>query len=217
MQAKVFLHNVLIVLVALLAISLAWFSIDPYYGYAKAAATLVIVAFFLRFARDLGGLNYVLGAVALVFCLVGDVALLFDNGFLAGLSSFLIGHLIFVWLFSRLAQGALSWFAVIFVFAIGAGYYIYISAGLATMGLPVAVYVSVISLMAAWGISLHKQLGSAASLLIMLGGFSFLISDGVLSYNRFISPDPLWHPVVLSTYWLSLALIVNGLAKIKAE
>ena len=114
MQAKVFLHNVLIVLVALLAISLAWFSIDPYYGYAKAAATLVIVAFFLRFARDLGGLNYVLGAVALVFCLVGDVALLFDNGFLAGLSSFLIGHLIFVWLFSRLAQGALSWFAVIF-------------------------------------------------------------------------------------------------------
>ena len=52
MQAKVFLHNVLIVLVALLAISLAWFSIDPYYGYAKAAATLVIVAFFLRFARD---------------------------------------------------------------------------------------------------------------------------------------------------------------------
>ena len=215
MQANVFLHNALIVLVALAAIALAWLSVDPYYGYAKAAATIVILAFYLRFARDLSGLDYLLGALALVFCLGGDIALLFDGGFLAGLSSFLVGHLLFVWLFSRLAQGELSWLAVLFVFAVGAGYYIYISAGLATMAIPVAVYVAVISLMAAWGMSLHSRLGSAASMLIMLGGFSFLISDSVLSYNRFVSPDPLWHPVVLSTYWLSLTLIVNGLAKIK--
>ncbi len=208
-------HNGLIASAAALAIGLAWFDVAPYFGYAKAVTTLLILLFFTRFAQGFSRLEFGLAIAALLFCLGGDIALLSDERFLLGLCSFLLGHLLFIVLFARLAGGSISWVGLILVFAATSGYFIYISAGLAGMALPVAAYVTVISLMAVWGISLHKRFGQIGSRLIMFGGLLFLVSDGVLAYNRFVSPAEIFHPIVLLTYWLSLTLIVNGLVKLK--
>ncbi len=206
-------HNLIIAAFAASAIALAWFGVRPAYDFAKAATTLVVIAFYWRFVKKLAKSDFFVGLLAFVFCLGGDVALLFDGGFIFGLSSFLIGHILFIILFGRLADKQLNWLAVLLTFSIGAAYYVFISAELATEAIPVAVYTTVIALMGAWGISLHLNARSSASLLVMLGGLAFMFSDGVLSYNRFVESSVYFHPIVLSSYWLALALIANGLAR----
>ena len=204
--------SIAVVIVATVAIVLAMQG-SAWFGPLKTGTTLLILAFWFVFARDLDRGNYITGAVGFAFCAAGDTALLYEQGFVYGLSFFLVAHGLFIVIFRRMANSPLSVPAFIAVFAISCGYYLILFSNLVHLAIPVALYMGVISVMAAWAVTIWLKQHTTATLLIMLGALSFLVSDSVLAYNRFVSAHTWLHVVVLSTYWLSLLLIANGAAR----
>ena len=153
---------------------------------------------------------------ALAASLAGDVFLMLDGLFIPGLLGFLLAHLCYIALFKR----GQRWFALRGALALtlllAAAREIFLSqSGLPTnLRLPVAVYVLVIALMAAQAWGRWKQTPSAdrsAALLVALGACSFMLSDSLLSTNRFVQPLPWAQLWVLSSYYLAQALIVAGM------
>jgi len=151
---------------------------------------------------------------ALVFGLLGDVALLSDTlpRFRAGVAAFLIGHLAYVACFASLGLPGPAWS--------WAGLAVLAAALFATRGVvpatqrvegpalsvPVAVYSVVIGamLLCAWFTGVP---------LVALGASVFVVSDAVLSIDRFVRPIPHARLILMVTYHLGQALIVAGVLR----
>jgi uncharacterized membrane protein YhhN len=182
--------------------------------------TLALITVAAGFA-DLGDAKpWVLAG--LVFCLLGDVALLFtDDGrpsdeaelelpFLIGLGSFLLGHVAYVIAFIehglhpvQLLAGAL----VVVGVAILALPRILRGArdeGGAPLLAAVGAYAAVLSVMVALGFG-------TAAVATAVGALLFLASDLTLAWGRFVQPLPRGPVIVAVTYHLAQALIVIGL------
>jgi uncharacterized membrane protein YhhN len=65
----------------------------------------------------------------------------------------------------------------------------------------VLVYVLVLSLLAWVAINRHLTFADQASLLVMLGGLLFFVSDSALAVNRFRKKFWLAEILILSTYF----------------
>ena len=164
-------------------------------------------------ALDATGRRWLLGALAA--SLAGDAFLMVEGFFVPGLAAFLLAHLAYI---AVLRRGQ-RWFAhrgaLATTLAIGLGMYLFLwHGGLPpALRLPVAVYVTVIALMAAQALGRAHQLRTRGATLVALGACSFLCSDAVLATNRFVQPLPwaaLW---VLASYYLAQGLIVAGLLR----
>ena len=164
-------------------------------------------------ALDATGRRWLLGALAA--SLAGDAFLMVEGFFVPGLAAFLLAHLAYI---AVLRRGQ-RWFAhrgaLAATLAIGLGMYLFLwHGGLPpALRLPVAVYVTVIALMAAQALGRAHQLHTRGATLVALGACSFLCSDAVLATNRFVQPLPwaaLW---VLASYYLAQGLIVAGLLR----
>jgi alkenylglycerophosphocholine hydrolase len=147
----------------------------------------------------------------LVFCLVGDIALLpAIDRFVVGLAAFLGGHLLFI-------VGAL----VIGVKAIPAAVAAVAAFGLAsTVGRttlqsvrskkprlkgPVAAYLGAIMVMAILLIGTGRPWALA-------GAVAFVVSDSILAWNRFVRPLAWARLAIMVTYHVALVGLVLGLA-----
>lgn len=154
--------------------------------------------------------------VALALCGFGDVLLIpkARAAFLAGLVSFLFGHLAFAFAFTQrgLAPGV---FALALVPALAAGlvFLRYCEPQVPNaLRHPVRVYVAVISLMLACAAG---TVGKAGAPTILLGAFMFWLSDLAVARDRFIVPGPwnrLWGLPLYYAAQLSFASTV-ALAK----
>ena len=149
---------------------------------------------------------------ALVFSLGGDIALLWpETLFIVGLGLFLVAHCFYIALFR---QGQ-AWFpnrkALVAVLAVGAGMYAIIWPGLAdpVLKVAVAVYVSVISLMAAQAIGRATVLKDAASRWVAVAACIFMLSDACIAINKFVTPLPLAGLWILVTYYTAQLLIAR--------
>ena len=171
-------------------------------------SSLLVVAVVLGATSSTAGVWLL---VALVFGLLGDVALLSDSlpRFRAGVAAFLVGHLAYVACFASLGlpMPAWSW----------AGLVVLAAALFATRGVvpatqrlegpalsvPVAVYSVVIGamLLCAWFTGVP---------LVALGASVFVVSDAVLSIDRFVRPIPHARLILMVTYHVGQALIVAG-------
>jgi len=150
--------------------------------------------------------------VALVFGLLGDVALLSDSlpRFRAGVGAFLVGHLAYVACFASLGLTmipAWSWggLVVLAVALIATREVVPATHRLAgrALSVPVAVYSVVIGamLLCAWFTGVP---------LVALGASVFVISDATLSVDRFVRPIPHARLTLMVTYHVGQALIVAG-------
>lgn len=149
--------------------------------------------------------------VALAFGLAGDVFLLGDSEtrFRLGLAAFLVGHLAFVASFIALGLDPQGWNYLSFL-VLGACLFAtrqvaastYLRGGLALAG-PVGVYTVVIGAMVIYAFSTGEPL-------IAVGAAVFAASDSILAVDRFVSPRPWAHVVVMVTYHVGQALIVAG-------
>ena len=142
----------------------------------------------------------------------GDIALLWPESlFLLGLGLFLVAHGFYIALFRQ----GLSWFpngkALAAVLAVGAGMYAVIWPGLndPVLKIAVAVYVSVISLMAAQAIGRAMVLGDASSRWVAVGACVFMVSDACIAINKFVTPLPLAGLWILATYYTAQLLIAH--------
>jgi uncharacterized membrane protein YhhN len=147
---------------------------------------------------------------ALVLCLAGDVFLMLPQDlFVAGLASFLLGHLCYV---GGLVVAHRSWAAtalgvVLVGLTLGRIAPRIVSAVRRTdqaLVVPVLAYIAVISLMVitAWG---------SWRAWAIAGAVLFYASDATLAWNRFVRPLRHGHLAVMVTYHLGQIGLVLGL------
>lgn len=156
---------------------------------------------------------------AFLFCLLGDIALGFYQMnkkqlyFMMGLSAFLIGHILFVYAFSKVAP--LNWKIFIFPpFAVLTSMLLLKLPGMKTGKLKPAIYVYTffISLLFASSIVLLWNNQDIHTLLIAIGATLFLISDAILLFLYFYkTPTIHLHILNLLSYYYGMFFLTISL------
>ena len=137
-------------------------------------------------------------AIGLILGAIGDVALLSSSkrGFLAGLGSFLAGHLAYVIGFATLVPVA-AWInpmaiAPIVIAAIALAW---LWPHLGSMRVPVIAYVAIISLMVIGALAVWQRNALPTSTAILVGALLFFASDLAVARDKFVAPgviNKLW-------------------------
>lgn len=158
---------------------------------------------------------------ALFLSLLGDVFLIFSKAqpifFLLGLASFLLAHLIYIFLNLNLVDTEdrklkFRWHDLLFGFY-GLVIFQQIKPGLGDMMIPALLYTIVICIM---GITASKRWGKtdkASFWWIMIGAFFFIISDSILAINQFGTPFPQAGFLIMLTYIIAQFMIVRGIVE----
>jgi uncharacterized membrane protein YhhN len=200
-----------LLLIGVMGLSAIFFDFIGYsigFYLTKPLTTILIIGLPLRFPH--AELKKYSKSVlwGLVFCLIGDVFLLSESFFLYGLTSFLLGHLCFLYAF--VSQQGFRWPFVpgflLISFAVGVLFLCYDNLGVFLI--PVVVYIGVILVMSWQGVALQQQkkhhdsfryIGWAVRL--------FLLSDAMIALNKFFVPLPFSGILILMTYWIAISLI----------
>ena len=148
--------------------------------------------------------------VALVLCLIGDVALLpAVDKFVVGLASFLLGHIAFIVMFAL--RGFDLW-ALAAVAVVGCGALlgtiaapIVRGAKAKGLGIPVRFYLVVIMAMFVLG-------WATGNWLIMVGSAAFIISDSILGWGQFVKEHAWIHLAIMMTYHVAIVSLALSLA-----
>jgi uncharacterized membrane protein YhhN len=144
--------------------------------------------------------------LALGFCLMGDIALMWKSHFAlgAGIGAFMCAHGLFIMGFlGLLGINMVTWTVVISGMA-------GLSLFLASQGFlkPIAaIYGAILTAMLLCAYVAFEQLGDGPAALAALGAGMFLISDALIAYRMFRRPFPAAQLSILSTYWLGITLI----------
>jgi len=176
---------------------------------SKPVTTLLVI--WVAIAADGPRTATVLAVVGLVFCLIGDIALLeVVDKFIVGLASFLIGHLVFVAMFVNMHLRRPMWGIVAAVLLVVHAALIgrKILSGAATnkpeLKAPVMAYLLIISSMAVVA-------AMTGSWWAIAGAVAFVISDTLLGWREFVAPQR-WLPIaVMVTYHAALVGLALGL------
>ena len=148
-------------------------------------------------------------ALALLFALGGDILLLNESWFIAGLGSFLIMQVLYSYCFlSSGFERSRVLIAVIvlglFAMAVNVQLWPYLGA----LQWPVLFYTIAISIMT-WA-AFVRPLSSPGFLVISIGAFAFLVSDMIIALNQFHPDIQLSGWLVMATYIPAQFLIVFG-------
>ena len=150
--------------------------------------------------------------VALLLSLAGDVFLMLPRDlFVAGLASFLLGHIAYIvglWSVGTSAIGLAVGVAIIAVaLPLLGGRILRAVRSSDEPGLlgPVAAYILVISAMVI-------SAGGSGSALALAGALSFYASDALIAWNKFIEELPWGRVAIMVTYHLAQVALVVSLA-----
>jgi len=170
------------------------------YGIAKGLTT-VLVLLLASSNRQISRLGARV-LTALFFCLLGDIALLWESCFLIGLGFFLIAHLLFIRAFIARFKIKFHWIAIAIatILAITTLYFIWPNVS-GILQIAILSYVLVIGLMSSLSMSIALIKRSKTRLQLGLGGLLFMISDAFLGINAFAIPIPFASILILTTYW----------------
>ena len=162
---------------------------------------------------------------AFLFSLLGDTFLMFTGKnqlfFMAGLGSFLISQIGYIFLFqhSNKIAGIQSWSYLkqypgwlLLYFLYGNLIYFLLFPNLEST-LKVAVFVYMTALLGMSVMALNrKEIKPVKSFhFVFIGSLLFVISDSVIAINKFLQPVPFDRMIVMSTYMAAQFLIVKGL------
>ena len=186
------------------------------YLIAKPLLMITLLAYFLSASKGYPGWR-ILVVFALVFSWGGDVFLMMDDMFVAGLASFLVAHVFYIIAYQKTgaAKGKIRPFDLIAFALYGIALMWILYPGLGGMLIPVLAYALVLITMGVWA---HKRRGAtvAASFkYVSTGVILFVISDSLIAINMFAFDVPGERLLVMSTYITAQFLIVQGLLKHK--
>jgi uncharacterized membrane protein YhhN len=161
-------------------------------------------------------------ALGLLFSLGGDVFLMLPRDlFIAGLLSFLVGHLCYVIGFNQGPPSPLLLLLILAVLVFIAAAQIFrrirrglIAAEKRALQFPVMIYTMVISLMLISALSTlaRPDWSFTAAILSGLGALSFFTSDTILAWDKFVAPLRHARLRTMTTYHLGQFLITLGAA-----
>ena len=156
--------------------------------------------------------NYgVLILTGLLFSLLGDIFLMLpQNRFIQGLISFMVAHLFFLIGFISIAGIHFTYTLFLPYLTAGSLCYIFLYPGLKRYRIPVLLYLSVILTMSWQAFECYQMIREFRILLALIGTFFFIVSDFMIALNKFRYPFKTSQILILSTYYLSLALIASS-------
>lgn len=172
---------------------------------------------------------------ALLFSWLGDVFLMFvpinQNFFLAGLGSFLITHILYIYIFVKYIDNSKKsilkrrpQFILLFVLY-GLSLLAFLNQtahpAFLAMKIPVVVYASVIMIMVITAVARYERVKQNSFSLVLVGALLFMFSDTFIALSRFtyILENQVFMSrlLIMSMYVLGQYLIVKGLLEQETE
>lgn len=153
---------------------------------------------------------------ALFFSLLGDIFLMFPNGFIMGLAAFLVGHLFYISAFLLDNRGGIfskkdRLLAVVAILMYGS---VFLSIVLPKVNvdlkLPIVAYAITILVMLLTALNRWKNVGNETFKWVIIGAVLFVISDSLIAISRFVGPFPMSGIAIMLTYAAGQFLIVKG-------
>ncbi len=188
------------------------FDVQVLYLAAKPLLMITLALYFISASKGYPSWR-VYVVIALVFSWAGDVFLISNDMFIAGLVSFLMAHVFYIIAYHKTgaASGKLRPLDIIKFILFGALLIWTIYPGLGGMLIPVLIYALLLLSMGVWA---HKRRGATSATsftLVATGAILFVISDGLIAVNKFAFEVPAERLLVMSTYIAAQYLIVRGL------
>ena len=188
------------------------FKLQILYLAAKPLLMVSLLLYFISATKQYPGWrNYVIAA--LVFSWAGDVFLISNDWFIAGLVSFLIAHIFYIIAYQKTgaASGQLRPLDITMFMLYGGVLVWIIYPGLGELLAPVLIYAAVLLAMGIWA---HKRRGATSARsfkLVAAGAILFALSDGLIAVNKFAFDIPAERILIMSIYMTAQYLIVQGL------
>lgn len=175
---------------------------------AKPLATLLVVLLVWRAPAPQPGYRRAVLA-GLLLSTLGDIWLMLPwDAFVAGLASFLLAHLAYLFAFTRRVRlQPLRWPFLAYAVLAAAVLALLWPRLPDALRVPVVIYVLALAAMAAQAAVVALRQPSHSSTAAALGGLSFVVSDALLAIDRFHTPLPLAPLWVLASYWVAQFLI----------
>lgn len=184
----------------------------------KPIILIALLVYFVGNGKHLLKSTYYCTLSALLFSLLGDVFLMFDdqsnNYFILGLVSFLFAHILYcvVFLLRRGERKLLDfWLVTLLFLGYGIALFFLLKDNLGSLQLPVAVYIIVILAMAVTAYGRRKKINTVSFNLVFLGALFFIASDTILALDKFMFDLPWSSFAIMGTYATAQFLIVKGL------
>jgi uncharacterized membrane protein YhhN len=212
----------LAVVTDLLAIYFQWNDVR---SISKPLIVFSLLAYFLETVKtSAGGAGFV--KAALIFSLIGDVALLFEPRnplfFIVGLASFLVAHILYILAFQSIRKTQIpagtQGIPVRWLWVIAVGLYLMIllyvlMPYLGELKIPVIIYAFVLCCMLLSVVHAFRKPYARPGIICLAGGLLFVLSDSVLAINKFYLGFTLSGLVIMFTYAFAQYLLVTGVAK----
>ena len=192
--------------------------LETIHYFTKPLIVLSLLIFFFTQNQLINKTIKTLMILALVFSLIGDVALLFDainpNYFIIGLASFLLAHVMYVLVFLKQRnknKNPLGF--IILMLGYAALLFYVLNDGLGDLLIPVVVYMIVILSMSTSAYLRQKLNNTISYNWVFIGAILFMLSDSILALDKFYQPLPLSSISIMLTYALAQYCIVIGILK----
>jgi len=209
--------NLLIVISAILAIYFGLYDHRKLFMLFKPLTTILVIALLFFTPKKS---NVPLGrmvTISLVFCLLGDVLLLFKDYFLMGLVAFLTAHILLAVSFIQYRGFYKNWITFLVLFGMAGALFFWLQPWLGDLMLPVSIYMLIITFMAWQGVGLYLREMNNVHAWIAMAVLFFMFSDTLLAIAKFKTPFYFSGPLILATYWMSILFIANATRRIVLE
>lgn len=192
----------------------------PYYYIEayKISKPLIMASLMGYYVASVHRQSYLL-LLAFLCALLGDIFLLFEGDifFIAGLSSFIVMHALYIRMIgllnvqpkSAVIKKSVSIFSLIFIFW---GMFHH-SFGAFKWSVLFYACVLGLGLLMAW----TRSGRSLAHKYLLIGYVLFFVSDLSLAIDKFIVPHPIWHVPIMLTYMVCQFLIVEAFIRFTKE
>ncbi len=204
-------------LVAAAEIIIQLLNLQEYNAFIKPLIVPSLMAFYFQNVISRNKLF----VLALFFCWAGDVFLLFDHlnelYFMGGLGSFLIAHILLIFLYGNLKlnlgkgfsgpQKARFSFPIILA---GTGLIVILYPTLGGLKIPVIIYALALMIMVLQSVYRYGFTSSQSFWNVCIGALLFMLSDSILAINKFFQPVTNAGILVIATYMAALYFIVQG-------
>lgn len=209
----------IIFFIALFAeVSVIFFRLRNLQIITKPSLMLILVVWFCISARNLDAAKYLI-IFALVLSWFGDVFLLFDkqnpNLFIFGLGSFLLAHFSYIVYFYKIRKKNGVKFVPKISFTLGVMFYvisllILIVPNVKNLQIPILVYAVTLAAMLLTSLHAFDFDKHNFGKICVAGTLLFVVSDSILSINRFYQPFEFASIFIMLTYGIAQFLITVG-------
>lgn len=204
----------IVAVIELLSKIFGWDSIGNVQITVKPLLMPSLAAYFFFSVKQKNKLAFLI-IIALLFSWTGDVMLMFEElkpiYFMLGLVSFLLAHIIYIFVFNKSSQDfkpkIFTYSTGFLLMLFGMLMLLLMWSGLGNLKIPVTVYTSVIMIM---GVSALFRKADGASL-VLIGAILFIASDSLLALNKFYEDFVAADFWVMLTYILAQYFIISGM------